>query len=70
MPASRKRGGTKKHNKRVSARNTEIKSQRLKAQKYQKEQFEMMLKEYEKQMKSREENSKINQIEGIDSPEI
>ena len=73
MPTSKKRGGKKKHQKRVSNRNENIKVQTEKAQKYQKEMFDQMMEQYEKEMSAKkvaDETMDPNQIEGLDGPEI
>lgn len=73
MPKSRKRGGAKAHNKKVQNRNKRIQDRRNAYAKYQKEMFDRMLEEYEKQQQKQESvtpGSNPDQIEGIDGPEL
>lgn len=79
MPKSRKRGGkgkksNKTHQKRVENRNKQISDQKNRYEKYQKEQFDKLLAEYEKQQKEKEKLSNdvpgVDQISGVDGPEI
>jgi hypothetical protein len=73
MPSSRKRGGKKAHNKRVQNRNKRIQDLKNKQSKYQQEMFEKMMKEYEAQLemeKNKEEGLNVDQIDGLDGPEL
>ena len=79
MAKSRTRGGKKAHNKRVNKRNAERKIQQDNARKQQQEAFNEIMKQYESQMQMQNEDvldtdgmvvPNIDQIEGIDGPEI
>lgn len=71
MPKSKKRGGAKKHNKRVANRNAHIKDEKNKVNKHRQDVFENMMKEYEKQeMLNQSSIDSEDSIEGIDGPEI
>lgn len=74
MPTSKKRKGSKGHQKKVNNRNSLIKDNKRKVEKFQQEQFEDLLKQFEKQQQQqqdpKEEDPNIDQIAGIDGPEI
>ena len=75
MPKSKSRGGKKKHRKRVENRNIEIKNEQNKMNKYKQEVFDNMLKEFEKQEKTKvlanqSAEESTDKIDGIDGPEI
>ena len=71
MPKSKKRGGTKKHNNRVKARNQNIESQKKRYNKFQKERFEELLKQYESSIKEEEVITEgSDHIDGVDGPEV
>lgn len=72
MAKSKKRGGAKAHRKRVSARNLQIKENKRSVEKYQKDQFNELIKQYETQQKLNKDNTipDVNQIQGVDGPEI
>lgn len=78
MAKSKKRGGAKAHRKRVNDRNQKVNESTNKAKKYQKEQFDEMLKQYEKQMELQKQSESkvdgdvpdVDQISGVDGPEV
>jgi thymidylate kinase len=71
MPTSRKRGGKKAHRKRVLNRSKRIQDEKNRYNKYQKEAFEKLLQQYEEQAKKEESGiPDVNQIEGLDGPEL
>lgn len=71
MPKSKKRGGAKAHKKRVNNRNHKIDQVKKKYTRERTEMFEQMMKDHEKQIDSQEQGMPdIDQIEGIDGPEI
>lgn len=77
MAKSKKRGSAKAHRKRVNNRNQRVNESTNKAKKYQKEQFDEMLKQYEKQMELQKQRESVDgdvpdvdQISGVDGPEV
>lgn len=72
MPKSKGRGNKKQHRKRVENRNKKIKDAENLQKKYQKEVFEKMMKEYEKQavMNQSKSDESSDKIDGIDGPII
>ena len=70
MPKSKKRKG---HQRKVNNRNDAIRNEKRKKEKYQQEMFESLVKQYEKEQadnKVKTEVPDIDQITGIDGPEI
>tara|TARA_R110000772_G_scaffold20466_5_gene56931 strand:- start:89356 stop:89574 length:219 start_codon:yes stop_codon:yes gene_type:complete len=72
MPKSKKRKG---HDKKVNNRNSLIKNNKRKQEKYQREQFDALLEQYEKQQQTEKELKNdnvpdIDQIEGVDGPAL
>jgi molybdenum-dependent DNA-binding transcriptional regulator ModE len=70
MPKSRVRGGKKAHRKRVQNRKNKIISERNRYNKYQQEIFEKLIEEQNKQQNKGENIPNVDQIEGIDGPEL
>lgn len=80
MAKSKKRGGKKAHAKRVNKRNAERKIQENNARKQQQQAFDEIMKQYESQIQAQNTEEvldvdgtvapNIDQIEGIDGPEI
>ena len=74
MPKSRNRGGKKQHLKRVKNRNKKIQDKKNAYSKYEKQMYDNMLKQYEKQMMSASQSQSTtksdNKIDGIDGPEL
>jgi len=73
MPKSKKRKGSKNHQRKVDNRNAGIKNAKRKQEKYQQEQFDALIKQYEKEQESKKVKTEvpdIDQISGIDGPEI
>ena len=80
MAKSKTRGGKKAHSKRVNKRNAERKVQENNSRKEQQQAFDEIMKQYESQMQVQNTEDvldvdgtiapNIDQIEGIDGPEI
>lgn len=73
MPKSKKRKGAKSHQRKVDNRNSVIKNTKRKQEKYQQEQFDALIKQYEKEQEGKKVKTEvpdIDQIAGIDGPEI
>lgn len=76
MAKSRTRGGKKAHNKRINKRNIERKVQQDNTRKQQQMAFDEIMRQYENQMQNGVLDTdgmvvpNIDQIEGIDGPEI
>jgi hypothetical protein len=72
MPKSKNRKG---HKKKVNNRNSNIKNAQRQQEKYQKEQFDALVKQFEQQELDKKNLEKgdapdIDQVVGIDGPEI